>query len=317
MEIYSEIKSLTKYKNTSVVLGTFDGIHIGHQKIIKQAVQLGKKNKTASIVFTFSNHPLEIISPSTAPAKISDNYRKELEMKALGVDILVNIEFTEELAAITSENFIKLLIANFNPQYIITGKNFTFGKNGLGNSIALGDFAKQYHFQTNTPPTVYFAGETVSSTRVRKALLIGDVQLAASLLGHPFLVDGIVEHGDKRGRRLGFPTANIYRDKKYILPADGVYIVQCIWRGKTVWGVANVGSNPTFHDVTRRIEIFLLDFHENIYGDYLHIAFLQRLRGEEKFSSIEALITQMNNDIQKARKIIAQQPWPEFSFYLS
>ncbi len=308
MIIYPHIADIShKFKGNVVVLGTFDGIHIGHQEIICRAVDMAKKHHVKSIVFTFSNHPLEIIAPQKAPRRISDNALKEEEIRRLGIDILMNIPFTRELAQIPAKDFVQLLQQNLSPSLVIVGPNFTFGKDGLGTPQFLLEQGKKLGFAVEIAKAVFFEGSIASSTRVRAALKQGHIDLANAILGHPFTICGVVDHGKKRGRVLGIPTANLYFSDKYALPADGVYAVGCCIEGKYYEGIANVGNNPTFNDITRRIEVNIFDFNANIYDKNLTVFFKKHLRTEEKFPSIYELLAQMKRDILKAREFFRSE----------
>lgn len=304
MLVYSNITDITaEFTDNVVVLGTFDGVHIGHQKIIKRAIEIAKKIQGKSIVFTFSNHPLEIIAPQRAPRKISDNICKEKELQDLGVDILMNIPFTQEFATIAPDEFLALLRKNLAPRYIVVGPNCTFGYKGEGTPQFLRDNAAKYGFSVEVPEAAYLHNKIVSSSRVRHALLDGKLVEANELLGHSFNIEGIVEHGENRGNSiLGIPTANIYIPDKYILLPDGVYIVEVCLKDKRYTGIANIGKNPTFAVQSRRVEVNIFDFSGDIYGENLKVYFLQHLRGEKKFSSIQELKKQMDNDIVTAKE---------------
>ncbi|TCS78170.1 bifunctional riboflavin kinase/FAD synthetase [Pectinatus cerevisiiphilus] len=303
MLVYSHIVNIAeKYKNNVVVLGTFDGVHIGHQKIIKRAIELAQQIGGKSIVFTFSNHPLEIIAPERAPKRISTNVGKEHDLEALGIDILMNIPFTQKFADISPSNFLKLLKDNLSPKYIVVGPNCTFGYKGEGTPQFLRDMASKYGFIAEIPQAAYMHNKIISSSRVRHAIADGELELANELLGHPFTIAGKVEHGEHRGHQLGVPTANVYVSDKYLLPPDGVYIVTVTLAGKRYEGVANVGDNPTFNIVSRRVEVNILDFNQNIYGEVIQIHFLKKLRDEKKFYSIDELLSQMKNDIKNTKE---------------
>lgn len=303
MLVYSHIVNIAeKYKNNVVVLGTFDGVHIGHQKIIKRAIELAQQIGGKSIVFTFSNHPLEIIAPERAPKRISTNVGKEHDLEALGIDILMNIPFTQKFADISPSDFLKLLKDNLSPKYIVVGPNCTFGYKGEGTPQFLRDMASKYGFIAEIPQAAYMHNKIISSSRVRHAIADGELELANELLGHPFTIAGKVEHGEHRGHQLGVPTANVYVSDKYLLPPDGVYIVTVTLAGKKYEGVANVGDNPTFNIVSRRVEVNILDFNQNIYGEVIQIHFLKKLRDEKKFYSIDELLSQMKNDIKNTKE---------------
>lgn len=305
MLVYEKITNITaKFKNNVVVLGTFDGVHIGHQKIIRRATQLAEKINGKSIVFTFSNHPLEIIAPERVPRKISNNRCKEKELSELGIDILMNIPFTKKFADISPADFLKMLQENLSPRYIVVGPNCTFGYKGEGTPQFLQDKEKEYGFIAEIPDAAYLHNKIVSSSRVRHALLDGKLALANELLGHPFYIEGEVVHGEHRGHILGIPTANIYISDKYVMLPDGVYAALVYVGGKKYQGAANIGDNPTFNVKARRVEVNIFEFDKDIYGQTIKVCFLKKLRGEEKFSSAAKLIIQMNKDIEDTKNYL-------------
>lgn len=303
MLVYSHIADIAKqHKGNVIVLGTFDGVHKGHQKIIKRAVQLARKIKGKSIVFTFSNHPLEIIAEHKAPKKISTNIGKEHDLEELGIDILLNIPFTKEFASISANDFLALLQEKLAPQYIVVGPNCTFGYKGEGTPQLLRAMACKYGYIAEVPQGACQDNELISSSRVRHAVSEGDMELAEEMLGRPFTIYGKVEHGEHRGRRLGIPTANLYLEDKYLIPPDGVYIATVTLHKKEYKGIANVGDNPTFAALSRRVEVNIFDFDKDIYGENIQVHFLKKLRDEEKFSSVEELLIQMHNDIKNTKE---------------
>ena len=303
MQVFSKIIDITAlYSNIVIALGTFDGVHVGHQSIIRQAIELAKSIHGISMVFTFSNHPFSIVAPERVPLQIGDNFSKKHLLDELGVDILVDIPFTRKFAKISPEEFLTALKENYAPKYLVVGPNYTFGHRGKGNVKMLLREGKNYGFEAEIHSGVYMDGRIVSSTQIRKLLAVGDLDMVTEYLGRPFTFSGRVVHGDKRGRTLGFPTANLaIGDTRAKLP-NGVYAVQITLHNEKYSGVANIGTNPTFEGCKRRLETYILDFHKDIYDAVLQVQFLHKLRDEQKFSSAENLVKQMHLDIKNAEK---------------
>lgn len=307
MKAFSKIVDLTKnFPHIVVALGTFDGVHIGHQSIIKQAISLAKSIHGISVVFTFSNHPLSIVAPDRAPMQIGDNLSKERILADLGVDVLVNIPFTKKFAKITPEDFLILLHEHFAPRYVVVGPNFTFGYRGKGTPRMLLREGQHYGFKAEIANAVQLEGRIVSSTRIRQLLAAGNLPLVNEFLGRPFTFSGRVIHGDRRGRLLGFPTANLaIADNRAMLP-NGVYATQVLVHDKMYYGMSNIGTNPTFEGCNRRLETFIIDFHDDIYDAVLQVQFLQKIREEQKFPSAEHLVKQMHMDLKSMEKFFRE-----------
>ena len=308
MKVFSRIADLTKlYANVVIALGAFDGVHVGHQSIIRQAVQLAEKIHGVSMVFTFSNHPLSVIAPERMPKQIGDNLSKEQILASLGVDVLVNIPFTKDLARIAPEDFLILLQENFAPRYVVVGPNYTFGYKGKGTHRMLLRSGQDYGFRAEICPAVLQGGRPVSSTRIRELLAEGNLARVNEFLGRPFTFSGRIIHGDRRGRLLGFPTANLaIADERAMLP-NGVYAVRLLLKNEAGEGIANIGTNPTFEGCKRRLEVHIFDFSGDIYDQVLQVQFCEHLRGEQKFPSAEHLVRQMHKDAKKAREIFRLQ----------
>jgi riboflavin kinase/FMN adenylyltransferase len=271
-----------------VAIGTFDGVHLGHREVIRG-------NDT---VLTFDPHPLAVVKPDALPKLISSHEIKRDLIAGLGVEELVVIPFDADFSHKTADEFIdEVLVQRLTATHVSVGENFQFGARAQGNPALL---KSRSEFETRVVPLVEVHGETVSSSHIRGLVAAGEVKEAAEFLGGPFLFEGEVVHGDKRGRGLGFPTANIVPDDKLAVPGHGVYAAWA--HGKPA--AVNVGVRPTF--VTGRgllIEAFLLDFDEDIYGETLRVAFLERLRGEKRFESVDDLVAQMERDVEQAREV--------------
>ena len=274
-----------------VAVGTFDGVHLGHREVIKGS----------DTVLTFDPHPLSVVAPQALPKLLDSPTIKRDLIAGLGVDELVTIPFDREFASKTAEEFVEeVLIERLGAEVVSVGENFRFGKGAKGDL----DLLRSYdQFETRVVPLVEVEGETVSSTHIRGLVAAGYVERAARFLGAPFMLEGEVVGGDRRGRDLGFPTANIVPADHIAHPGHGVYAA---WAHGHMAAV-NVGVRPTFE--TGRgllVEAYLIDFDADLYGQTLRIAFARRLRGERRFESAEALVEQMERDIVDARRVLSE-----------
>jgi riboflavin kinase/FMN adenylyltransferase len=273
-----------------VAIGTFDGVHRGHQAVIEGA----------DTVLTFDPHPLEVIHPAAVPKLIMPFEVKRDVIEGLGVRELVVIPFDRDFAALSAEDFIRrVLVERLGAERVAVGENFRFGAKAKGDPEML---AARPEFETRVVPLVEVDGETVSSTRIRALVAAGDMEGARHCLGAPFMVEGEVVEGDQRGRELGFPTANIVPDDRLAIPGHGVYAAFA----DGVPAAVNVGVRPTF-DSGRGvlIETYLIDRDEDLYGRILRVAFVERLRGERRFAGVEELIAQMRIDVEDAKRVCA------------
>ncbi|MBR6013202.1 MAG: bifunctional riboflavin kinase/FAD synthetase [Selenomonadaceae bacterium] len=303
MEIIKKLSDLTKkYLNPVVALGMFDGVHLGHAEVIRHAVEIAEKIKGTAMVFTFSNHPLTVLDPNSAPLMIgSKSLRREI-FSELGIKILIEIPFTKELSKKTPEEFLEILQEKISPAYVVTGPNYTFGRFGKGNGRMLIREGENFGFKSEICHAVTVGKKIVSSTKIRSLLAEGNLESANELLGREFTYVSEVVNGDKRGRKLGFPTANLeIEDHRAMLP-NGVYIVRVKVRGKIYGGIANIGDNPTFKVAKRRLEVFIDNFSGDIYGEKISVSFLKKIRDEKIFSSVEELKSQLHEDLNELRK---------------
>jgi len=306
LEIIKKIAGLTKkYPRPVVALGMFDGVHLGHASVIRHAIDKAKQIDGTAIVFTFSNHPLTVIAPENAPLMIgSKNLRREI-FSDMGVEVLIEIPFTKEFSRKSPEEFLELLQEKIAPAYVVTGLNYTFGRFGRGNYRMLLREGAAYGFKAEVCQSFNVDRKIVSSTRIRALIAAGDLISANELLGRNFTYAGEVVNGDRRGRKLGFPTANLeIADNRAMLP-NGAYIVKVKVRGKIFNGIANIGDNPTFKVARRRLEVFIDDFSENIYGEEIFVSFMEKLRDEKIFASVEDLKAQLNEDLRIMRNATA------------
>ena len=305
MKVFSKITDLRQdYPRPAIALGMFDGVHIGHQAIIGEACSLARESGGTSMVLTFSNHPLSALAPERMPLQIGDDAMKQKLVAGLGVDVLVDIPFTRDFARLSPEEFLALLRDRFAPRYVVTGPNYTFGCKGKGTKRMLLRVAEDYGFRAEVCNAVSYGSHMVSSTRIRKALADGDLDLANAMLGRSFAFAGRVRHGDRRGRTLGFPTANLDIPANRAMLPNGAYAVKAELGddgGILCYGMASVGANPTFGSMERRVEVNLFDFADDIYDQRMQVSFCAHLREERRFSSAEQLVRQLRKDAAAAR----------------
>jgi riboflavin kinase / FMN adenylyltransferase len=307
MLLITDLSRITKkFTNTVLTLGNFDGLHLGHQELIKMVMKRARKTGAVSMVVTFRPHPLKILAPEKCPPLISIYEEKIALFEKLGLDVLVKIPFTLDFASMSPEDFTKKILCDLlGAKEIFVGYNYRFGKGRTGNVRTLKRLGKQCGFVVREVEQVSFDGEVISSTKIRKLLAEGSVEHAARLLGRDYAVTGIVVKGDGRGKGLGFPTANI-APKHSIIPANGVYAVRFFVREKFYDGIANIGLRPTFDENRLTIEVHVLDFNEDIYGEEISLYFVGRIREERKFKGPDDLVRQIASDILTAREMLAE-----------
>jgi riboflavin kinase / FMN adenylyltransferase len=283
----------------SVALGTFDGVHLGHQRVIRAAVEHAHALGATSLVATFHPRPVSVLRPDRAPEALATLDRRIAIIESCGVDEIVVVPFTQGLASLTPERFASTILAGrLGAVEVSVGQNFRFGRGRAGDVNGLRALGSELGFGVTAAPMVEVGGEPVSSSRIREAVRAGEVEVAAAMLGRPFALEGVVVRGDGRGRELGVPTANLGMDDRYIVPAEGVYAGDAMLGERRFRAAISIGTNPTFdgeRDV--RIEAHLLRFSEDIYDAPISIEFRRFLRGQVAFASIDELIRQMREDI--------------------
>ena len=298
MEIITSLEQLHSFAAPCVVaLGTFDGLHRGHLDVIGTAKQEAEHTGAKLAVFTFSNHPLEWINPAHVPVALVTPAVKLQLLESLGVDVLIDIPFNQLVADLLPQQFLERLRA-LNYSCLVVGENFTYGQRGMGNVYTLAASAQALGFKLIVRKLISNNGTIISSTEIRRLITAGEVQQAAKMLGRSYSISGIVDHGNERGRLLGYPTANLELvDAHVAIPLGGVYAVRAYVDGGVYGGMANIGKNPTFGDVEKpRLETNIFGFSGDIYGKTLTIEFVQRIRGEVKFAGIDALKAQLAQD---------------------
>lgn len=290
-----------------IALGNFDGFHLGHQAVAGQAIRWAQAEGRPSIIATFDPHPVRFFRPDVPPFRLTTLEQRQELYLAAGATAMLVFHFDAELAGTSAEDFIqRILIDRFGAHGVVTGGDFTFGRQAKGNVDLLRTLGGELGLQARVIEAVAEGGEVVSSSRIRQALRDGDPQEAARLLTRPFAIRGIVEHGDKRGRTIGYPTANLGVEN-YLRPKYGIYAVtgRILATGQVLQGAANIGVRPQFEPPKELLEPFFFDFSGDLYGQEIEVAFHHYLRGEAKFDSLEALIEQMDKDCAEARRLLA------------
>ena len=299
----------------SIALGTFDGVHVGHRELLNRAKRSADKHDGDMVAYTFSPHPAAFLAKDKAPPLITSESRRLELLADSGASVTIVEPFNREFAAISAESFFQdIVVKILNAKFVVVGDDFTFGKGGKGKASDLLEMAAKAGIACDVVAPVLVDSVRASSTFIRNAVLDGEMQQARVMLGRHFDMDGLVVHGEHRGRELGFPTANIQppaTQNKTLMPAKGIYAVRgrCLESSTTEWlhGAASYGMNPTFSVDEPRLEVHFMDFDGDLYGRQMRIEFIEKLRNEEKYDSIPALVDQMHLDIANAKASIAKQ----------
>jgi riboflavin kinase / FMN adenylyltransferase len=290
-----------------VTIGVFDGVHKGHQATIGHAVARARELGVQSVVVTFDPHPAEVVRPGSHPAVLTEPARKAELIEALGVDVLCVVPFTPEFSRLPAEAFVHdVLVEHLHAALVVVGDNFRFGHRAAGDVPLLERLGRTFGFAVEGAPLVVESGTVFSSTYIRSCVDAGDVTAAAAALGRPHRLEGVVVRGDQRGRELGYPTANLLCHRYAAVPADGVYAARLIRRGQRqpLAAAVSIGTNPTFSGRERRVEAYALDFDGDLYGERLALDFVAHLRGQARFDSIEPLVAQIAQDVERTRRTL-------------
>lgn len=306
MITHNSIENFNKSINTAITIGTFDGVHIGHKKIIERIVATAKGNGLESAILTFYPHPRMVLQQDTDLKLLTTIEEKQAILKETGLDHLIVQPFTKEFSRLTALEFIKdILVDGLNTKKIIIGYDHRFGRNRTANIKDLIEYGNTFNFEVEEISAQEINDVSVSSTKIRKALHEGNVTTANSYLGYPYLLTGTITKGKGLGRQLQFPTANLHIDNTYkLIPKKGSYVVKSIINQTTVFGMMNIGFNPTVNGTQQTIEINFFDFNADLYNKTLQVSLLSRLRDEQKFDSVEALQHQLQLDKQQALQFI-------------
>ncbi len=302
--IVYENKDFLITENTAVTIGNFDGIHMGHQKLIETVLDYSKRFNLKSVIFSFNPHPVAFFGKTEDFKTICSPEEKKFIAEKTGVDVLIQYPFNREFASLSPTEFVDWLCTKINCRVLVVGENYCFGKDRAGNFSVLEHLGNERGIKVIGIPRVKVNDVRVSSTGIRRLINNGDMEKAAYLLKKPYFVMGEVVVGDKRGRTMNFPTINVMPQNKKLLPPDGVYFSTVIIDGKEYYGMSNIGVNPTFNGERRKIETNIFNFDEEIYGKTVVITFYKRIRGERKFDSINELKAQLNADRETAKNYI-------------
>lgn len=320
MRIFSPSDDIaTDTRGAAIAIGNFDGLHLGHRRVIEETRAIARGLRAPAAVMTFEPHPRRLFAPDAPPFRLTSLASKSRRLEAMGLDQLIVCPFDAAFAAMPAERFIDdILIGRLGVRHVVVGRDFRFGHKRGGDVDLLEARGAAAGFGLTLAPEVKDGqGRVISSNTIRAALAAGDPQTAAALLGHPWEVEGAVVHGDARGRELGFPTANVDMGD-HLHPAKGVYAVRACFAdgaggdgpGGWIDGAASFGLRPQFAGTDFRLEVYLLDFSGDIYGRPLRVAFHAYLRGEQAFANVDALVAQMHRDVAQTREILAEIPLP-------
>jgi len=308
MRVFRDLNNLPGFANSVVTIGTFDGVHRGHQKLIERIKMLAEDIDGESILITFHPHPRIVINPEDKSLRLLNTIDEKVALlEKYGVDNLVIVPFSRAFSEQSAEDYVSMfLVKNFHPKYIVIGYDHRFGKNRSGDFKLLEKMKGHYGYQMVeiTKETLDDIG--ISSTKIRQSISAGDIKLANELLGNNYTLSGTVVRGLQNGRKLGFPTANIQVNDEYkLVPKTGIYTVYVHYNGVKYAGMLSIGFNPTFEGKEQTIEVNILDFAKDIYGENLTLEFIDFIRNEKKFESLDALIEEIKNDEKITRRIIA------------
>lgn len=302
MKKFDNIDEILNLPPTCTALGNFDGVHMGHQTLIRSAVEKAKEKGLASAVYTFSTHPKSLIPGAKAVKNIVYQDEKEALIEALGVDFLVNIPFTKEIMTMSPEVFVKFFLTDkLNVREVFCGFNYRFGFKGEGDTKVLRRLGAKYGYHVNEVKAVSLDGDVVSSTLIRNMIMAGEMEECSRYLGRNYDIGGEVVVGNKLGRTIGFPTSNIMIDESMVTPPNGVYTTYCIYNGVKYPSITNVGIKPTIGSFQKNMETHIFNFDKELYGKTIKVEFVKKTRDEVKFRSVEELSAQIEKDCNAAK----------------
>lgn len=308
MELFSNIQHFKSRKPLVVTIGTFDGVHTGHRKIIGKLKDAAQKIEGESAILTFNPHPRTVLFPDSNQVCLNTNEEKAELLRQTGIDNLIVHPFTREFSLLSSDQFIRdYLVKQLNTKYLVVGFDHHFGKDRQGNFASLKETGDELGFQVEEISVEESDNHKISSTRIRQALLDGNVKVANDLLGYEYMISGTVVKGKQLGRTIGYPTANIFHENGKLIPKNGVYAVSVVHSGQTYNGMMNIGTRPTVNGTDRSVEVNIFDFSKDIYGEKIRVHMVDRLRDEKKFDGIENLKLQIAEDAIRSAEILNKQ----------
>jgi riboflavin kinase/FMN adenylyltransferase len=307
MHIEEELAKVRPQKETLLTIGVFDGVHIGHQRLLTYLRDEARRKNWLSGVITFKSHPEVVLSPENKLFWLNGLETRISLLRDLGIDLVVALPFSSELARLTARRFVQLLKEHMKMRGLVIGPDFALGKSREGDADKLRLLGKEMGFSVEVIPAVVLDGQVISSSAIRQALAQGDMKMVEKLVGRLFSLTGQVVSGDRRGRALGFPTANLDTEPEQALPDDGVYATIAHVDHELIPSVTNIGVRPTFGGGKRLVETYLLDYEAELLGRRLTIDLVDKLRDEIRFNTIDELKAQMNRDVELARKVLSQR----------
>jgi riboflavin kinase / FMN adenylyltransferase len=309
MQSLSDLTSV-QLENSWVTIGSFDGVHLGHQALINELVKTAHAHGESAVVITLYPHPLVVLRNIPMPYYLTTPDEKKTLMAEMGVDALLTLNFNQHLANLSAKEFVTLLKDHLGMKELWIGEGFALGKNRQGNVDTLGELGKELGFEVKVNELMQVGTYTISSSQIRQALILGQVDKVTEMLGRLYRVTGKVVHGEGRGKGLGYPTANIDYDPVKLIPANGIYATWSWWKRKRFPSVTNIGLRPTFNMVGLKptIEPFFVDFDQDLYNEILTLEFLKYLRPEEKFTSVEELKRKIQQDVEEANEVFSHAP---------
>ncbi len=307
MRAIDELERARTSTGSVLTIGTFDGVHRGHRRVVELVAKDARDHGLQAGVLTFIATPRETLRASEPVAYLSDLEERIVLLREAGADFVAPITFDMELAGLSARDFAESLVEILSLKRLVVGPDFAMGRRREGTIPVLTELGAELGFTVTTLDEVVDGSQRIGSSAIRRLIIEdGDVEAATSMLARPYSLSGQIVHGHHRGKDLGFPTANMTVPARRAVPADGIYITRAYLGSEALPSVTNVGDNPTFQDAERMVETFILDFDQDIYGREMRVEFLKRLRGEETFDSVDALVVQMHRDIQQARDYFGQ-----------
>lgn len=304
MQVEEELAGFSPERDTLLTIGVFDGVHLGHQRLITELMKQAREKSLLAGVVTFRQHPEDLFATGKKLPFLTDMKTRTRLLKEEGVDFIVALSFNKELAGLSARRFMGLLCQYLRMRGLVIGADFALGKDREGNTAAIEKLGKEMGFSVTVVPPLKINGEVVSSTALRKALAEGNINKVKELTGRPYALHGKVVEGAGRGEGLGFPTANMDVKSGQALPPDGVYVGLTRFNGKVYQSMTNIGRNPTFGDLERSVESYLVDYHGDLYGKEVRLDIVARLRDEKKFDDAGELKKQIAQDIMQGKKIL-------------
>ena len=303
MSFRQRLASAAPGKETVVTIGVFDGVHQGHRHLLRQVVQLAGDRYVPTVI-TFSNRPVTVLRPGTEPSYLTTLDQRVDLIKQQGIELVVCLEFTLELAQVTAADFAKVLAESLKMKGLVLGPDSAVGKDRQGDLAFMQQQGEQLGFWARSVEPFEIEGQPVKSRRIRDAVSNGNMAVCPELLGRNHLLSGVVVLGDQRGRTLGFPTANLEVDPQLLLPGDGIYATWAIIDGERHQSATSIGVRPTFGLSNRLVEVFVMDFSDDIYGKTIGVEFIKKVRDQEKFDGLDELVKQINQDVDDCRQVL-------------